>query len=225
MRILVVEDDIPANRQLNRALARAGYVVEGALDGEQGHYLGDATEFDAVVLDLGLPLVPGMEVLRRWRSAERRMPVLVLTGHDSASEKVSAIEAGADDYVTKPFNMEEVISRLRALIRRSNGLASAVLACGDVVMDTRCGTVKLRGEPVNLTRFEKRLLQFLLHRGGRVVSRTEIADHIYRQEIDRDSNTLGVIVRRLRLKLGMEAIETVRGAGYRMALKSVASSL
>lgn len=223
MRILVVEDDIAANRQLSRALVRAGYVVEWALDGEQGHYLGDAAELDAAILDLGLPLLPGMEVLRRWRSAGRTMPVLVLTGYDSASEKVSAIEAGADDYVTKPFNMIEIISRLRALIRRSNGLASAVLASGSVVMDTRSGTVKLDGEQVHLTKFETRVLHYLLHRVGRIVSRTELADHIYRQEIDRDSNTLEVIIRRLRVKLGMDAIETIRGAGYRMPPTSLVS--
>jgi two-component system, OmpR family, response regulator len=219
MRILVVEDDLQANRHLCRALARAGYVADSAFDGEQGHYLGDVAQFDAAVLDLGLPGIPGIEVLRKWRQRGRPLPVLILTGHDSYLEKVSAIEAGADDYVTKPFIIQEVIARLRALIRRRHGLASAVLMSGDVSMDTRCGLVRCCGAEIDLTKFEKRLLQFMLHQAGRVVSRTDIAEHIYGQEIDRESNTLEVIIGRLRRKLGPEVIETVRGAGYRMATR------
>ena len=216
MRVLVIEDDPNLNRQLGSALDSAGYVVESALDGEQGHFLGETSDFDAVVLDLGLPGLNGIDVLRKWRSAGRSMPVLILTARDLWSDKVAGIDAGADDYLAKPFHMAELLARIRALIRRSAGRADPVLVSGAIKFDTRSGTVTRNGEPVILTTFEQRLLQFLMHRTGQIVPRSEIIEHIYAQDFDRDSNTVEVFVRRLRLKLGAEAIETVRGQGYRM---------
>lgn len=217
MRILVVEDDPNINRQLSIALGHAGYAVECAMDGEQGHYFGDTAEYDAVVLDLGLPVIGGMDVLRRWREAGRTMPVLILTAVDLWSDKVAAIDSGADDYLTKPFAMAELLARLRALIRRRNGFSDAMLVSGDIRMDTRSGEVTRGGAAIILTRLEQRLLHFLMHRAGSVVGRTEIIEHIYTQDADRDSNTVEVFIGRLRAKLGADAIETLRGAGYRMA--------
>ncbi len=216
MRVLVIEDDPNLNRQLGGALDSAGYVVESAFDGEQGHFLGETSDFDAVVLDLGLPGLSGIDVLRKWRGAGRKMPVLILTARDLWSDKVAGIDAGADDYLAKPFHMAELLARVRALIRRSAGRADPVLASGAITFDTRTGTVTRDGAPVVLTTFEQRLLQFLMHRTGQIVGRSEIIEHIYAQDFDRDSNTVEVFVRRLRLKLGSEAIETVRGQGYRM---------
>jgi two-component system, OmpR family, response regulator len=216
MRILVIEDDPNLNRQLGSALDSAGYVVESALDGEQGHFLGDTSDFDAVVLDLGLPSLSGIDVLRKWRDAGRSMPVLILTARDLWSDKVAGIDAGADDYLVKPFHMAELLARVRALIRRSAGRADPVLTSGPIKFDTRSGTVTRDGTAIVLTTFEQRLLQFLMHRAGQIVGRGEIIEHIYAQDFDRDSNTVEVFVRRLRLKLGADAIETVRGQGYRM---------
>lgn len=218
MRVLVIEDDPNLSRQLGSALDSAGYVVESAADGEQGHFLGDTSDFDAVVLDLGLPGMNGIEVLRKWRDAGRNMPVLILTARDLWSDKVAGIDAGADDYLAKPFHMAELLARVRALIRRSAGRADPVLASGAIKFDTRSGTVTRDGVPVILTTFEQRLLQFLMHRTGQIVGRSEIIEHIYAQDFDRDSNTVEVFVRRLRLKLGADSIETVRGQGYRMPL-------
>src|SRR5512147_3005060 len=178
MRILLVEDDLNVNRQLGTALRRAGYIVESATDGEQGHFLGDTAEFDAVILDIGLPVMNGRDVLRKWREAGRIMPVLILTGGDLWSDKVAAIDGGADDYLTKPFVIAELLARLRALIRRSNGFADPVLACGEVRMDTRSGMVTRASTQINLTKFEQRLLQFLMHRAGSIVGRSEIIEHI-----------------------------------------------
>jgi two-component system OmpR family response regulator len=216
MRVLVIEDDPNLNRQLTGALKGAGYVVDSALDGEQGHYLGETSDLDAVILDLGLPAMSGMDVLRKWRSAGRSMPVLILTARDMWSDKVAGIDSGADDYLVKPFHMAELLARIRALIRRSAGRADPLLTCGPVSFDTRTSTVTRAGEPVTLTAFEQRLLQFLMLRAGRVVPRAEIIEHIYAQDFDRDSNTVEVFVRRLRQKLGADIIETVRGQGYRM---------
>jgi two-component system OmpR family response regulator len=216
MRVLIVEDDPNLNRQLANALKGAGYVVDSALDGEQGHFLGETSELDAVVLDLGLPAMSGMDVLRKWRAAGKSMPVLILTARDMWSDKVAGIDSGADDYLVKPFHMAELLARIRALIRRSAGRADPVLTCGPITFDTRTSTVTRGAEPVVLTAFEQRLLHFLMLRAGRIVPRAEIIEHIYAQDFDRDSNTIEVFVRRLRQKLGADVIETVRGQGYRM---------
>lgn len=216
MRVLIVEDDPNLNRQLANALKGAGYVVDSALDGEQGHFLGETSELDAVVLDLGLPAMSGMDVLRKWRAAGKSMPVLILTARDMWSDKVAGIDSGADDYLVKPFHMAELLARIRALIRRSAGRADPVLTCGLITFDTRTSTVTRGAEPVVLTAFEQRLLHFLMLRAGRIVPRAEIIEHIYAQDFDRDSNTIEVFVRRLRQKLGADVIETVRGQGYRM---------
>lgn len=216
MRILVVEDDPALSAQLARALEGAGYAVDLAADGEDGHFMGDSEPYDAVVLDLGLPVIDGLTVLKRWRAAGRAMPVLVLTARASWQEKVDGIDAGADDYLAKPFQMEELLARLRALIRRASGHASAELSCGRLRLDTRSGQVTLDGHAVTLTGHEFRLLSYLMHHQGKVVSRGELTEHLYAQDFDRDSNTIEVFVGRLRRKLGADLITTVRGLGYRM---------
>jgi len=217
MRILVVEDDQTLNRQLVEALNGAGYVVDKAMDGEEGHFLGDTEPYDAVVLDVGLPLMDGISVLERWRRDGRIMPVLILTARDRWSDKVAGIDAGADDYVTKPFHVEEVLARLRALIRRAAGHASSEIHCGPLRLDTRAARVTLDGTALKLTSHEYRLLDYLMHHQDQIVSRTELIEHLYDQDFDRDSNTIEVFVGRLRKKLGgAELIETVRGQGYRM---------
>ena len=217
MRILVVEDDVNLSRQLSEALKESGYVVDQAFDGEEGHYLGDTEPYDAIILDIGLPEMDGITVLEKWRADGKAMPVLILTARDRWSDKVAGIDAGADDYVAKPFRMEEVLARLRALIRRAAGHASAEIECAGVRLDTRSGRVSVGGAPVRLTAQEYRLLSYLMHHQGRVVSRTELTEHIYDQDFDRDSNTIEVFVGRLRKKLGVDVIHTVRGLGYRMA--------
>lgn len=219
MRILVIEDDDPMRRQIESALSKAGYLVESASDGEQGHYLGDTSDYAAVVLDLGLPKINGIDVLIKWRSSGRTMPVLVVTARDLWSDKVAGIDAGADDYLAKPFYMAELLARVRALVRRNSGHAKPVLVNGSIQFDTRNGTVTRDGVPVILTTYEQRVLQLLMHRAGQVVGRTEIMGHIYAHEVDRDSNTVEVFVRRLRVKCGEDFIETVRGQGYRVARK------
>ncbi|MBL8370153.1 MAG: response regulator transcription factor [Burkholderiaceae bacterium] len=216
MRILLVEDDATLRAQLRTALVEATYVVDEADNGRDAHFLGDTEPFDAVVLDLGLPQLDGLSVLRRWRDAGRTLPVLILTARDAWNEKVAGIDAGADDYLTKPFHMEELLARLRALIRRASGQASPVLRCGAVTLDTRSGRVTVDGQPVTLTSHEYKVLDYLMHRPGTVVSRTELTEHIYAQDHDRDSNTIEVFVGRLRKKLPGELIETVRGLGYRL---------
>ncbi len=216
MRILVVEDDKDLNRQVVEALQDAGYVVDRAYDGEEGHYLGDTEPYDAVVLDIGLPQMDGISVVEKWRRAGRKMPVLMLTARDRWSDKVSGIDAGADDYVTKPFHIEEVLARVRALIRRAAGHASSELTCGPVRLDTKASKVDVDGKPLKLTSHEFRLLAYLMHHAGEVVSRTELVEHLYDQDFDRDSNTIEVFVGRLRKKMGIDMIETVRGMGYRM---------
>ncbi|ALV29568.1 response regulator transcription factor [Pannonibacter phragmitetus] len=216
MRLLIVEDDKDLNRQLAEALTEAGYVVDRAYDGEEGHYLGDTEPYDAVVLDLGLPVLDGISVLEKWRRNKRTMPVLILTARDRWSDKVAGIDAGADDYVAKPFHMEEVLARVRALVRRAAGLASNEIECGDLRADLRTSRVTVGGNPVKLTSLEYRLLAYLLHHKGKVISRTELVEHLYDQDFDRDSNTIEVFVGRLRKKLGGDYIETIRGLGYRM---------
>ncbi|NBN62878.1 response regulator [Microvirga tunisiensis] len=216
MRLLIVEDDKDLNRQLNDALSQAGYVVDRAFDGEEGHFLGDTEPYDAVVLDLGLPKLDGLSVLERWRRDGRAMPVLILTARDRWSDKVAGIDAGADDYVAKPFHMEEVLARVRALVRRAAGHASNEIECGDLRLDLRSGRVTVAGLQVKLTSHEYRLLAYLMHHRGKVISRTELVEHLYDQDFDRDSNTVEVFVGRLRKKLGGDYIETVRGLGYRI---------
>ncbi|UVK44504.1 response regulator transcription factor [Mesorhizobium sp. AR07] len=216
MRVLVVEDDKDLNRQISDALVDAGYVVDRAFDGEEGHFLGDTEPYDAVVLDIGLPQMDGISVVERWRRGGRKMPVLILTARDRWSDKVSGIDAGADDYVTKPFHIEEVLARLRALIRRAAGHASSELTCGSLRLDTKASKADVDGVPLKLTSHEFRLLAYLMHHMGEVVSRTELVEHLYDQDFDRDSNTIEVFVGRLRKKMGIDMIETVRGMGYRM---------
>ena len=216
MRILVVEDDKDLNRQVSEALADAGYVVDRAYDGEEGHFLGDTEPYDAVVLDIGLPQMDGISVVERWRRDGRKMPVLMLTARDRWSDKVAGIDAGADDYVAKPFHIEEVLARLRALIRRAAGHASSELICGPLRLDTKASKADLDGVPLKLTSHEFRLLAYLMHHMGQVVSRTELVEHLYDQDFDRDSNTIEVFVGRLRRKMGIDLIETVRGMGYRI---------
>lgn len=216
MRILVVEDDKDLNRQISEALTDAGYVVDKAFDGEEGHFLGDTEPYDAIVLDIGLPQMDGISVVERWRREGRKMPVLMLTARDRWSDKVAGIDAGADDYVTKPFHIEEVLARVRALIRRAAGHASSELSCGPLRLDTKASKVDVNGVPLKLTSHEFRLLAYLMHHMGEVVSRTELVEHLYDQDFDRDSNTIEVFVGRLRKKMGIDMIETVRGMGYRM---------
>ena len=221
MRILLVEDDPLLRSQLRTAMQGVGYTVEEADNGRDAQFLGDTEVFDVVVLDLGLPVVDGLTVLKRWRGDGRNMPVLILTARDNWHEKVAGIDAGADDYLTKPFHLEELLARLRALIRRANGQASAVLQCGDVLLDTRSGRVTSGGQPVALTAHEYKVLDYFMHRPGVLVSRTELTEHIYAQDFDRDSNTIEVFVGRLRKKLQSSSfasarIETVRGMGYRL---------
>ena len=216
MRILIVEDEPNLQRQLRQTLESAGYAVDSAADGEEGQYLGETEAYDAVILDLGLPEVDGLTVLDRWRKHGHKMPVLVLTARDSWSDKVAGLDAGADDYLAKPFQSEELIARLRALIRRASGNASSELVAGDVRLDTRSGKVTRAGEPVKLTAQEYKLLSYLLHHKGKVVSRTELIEHIYDQDFDRDSNTIEVFVTRIRKKLGADIITTIRGLGYQL---------
>ena len=217
LRVLIVEDEAQLSRQLAKELTAAGYAVDAAADGEQADFLAQTEQYDAIVLDLGLPKIDGLTLLRRWREAGIFTPVLILTARGSWHEKVQGIDGGADDYVAKPFRIEEVLARIRALIRRSSGIAQAELRCGPLALDARAVRVSLKGVPVNLTSHEFRVLSYLMHQSGRVVSRTELIEHIYAQDFDRDSNTVEVFVARLRRKLGASFIETVRGLGYRMS--------
>ncbi|MCX5479239.1 response regulator transcription factor [Kaistia geumhonensis] len=216
MRILVVEDDPDLNRQLGEAFRNAGYTVDTARDGEEGHYLGDTEPYDAVVLDIGLPRMDGISVLEAWRREGRNMPVLILTARDRWSDKVQGIDAGADDYVAKPFHIEEVLARIRALVRRAAGHATNEIECGPVRIDTKASRVTVDGNPVKLTSHEYKVLEYLMHHRDRVVSRTELIEHLYDQDFDRDSNTIEVFVGRLRKKVAPDLIDTVRGLGYRI---------
>jgi two-component system OmpR family response regulator len=216
MRLLIVEDDPDLGRQLSEALQQSGYAVDLARDGEEGHFLGETEPYDAVVLDLGLPKMDGVRVLEKWRSAGKAMPVLILTARDRWSEKVAGFDAGADDYLTKPFVTEELLARLRALLRRAAGHASAALECGDLRVDTHAARATVAGEPIKLTAHEYRVLSYLMHHQGRVVPRTELVEHIYDQDFDRDSNTIEVFIGRLRRKIGTHRILTERGLGYRL---------
>ena len=216
MRVLIAEDEPTLSAQLCAALSEAGYAVDAASNGRDASFQGETQAYDSVVLDLGLPELDGIIVIQRWRSQGQTMPVLILTARDQWHEKVAGIDAGADDYLTKPFHIEELLARLRALIRRAQGLASPTLRCGDLTLDTRSGRVSLAGSPVSLTSHEYKVLEYLMHRLNAVVSRAELTEHIYAQDFDRDSNTIEVFVGRLRKKLPPVLIETVRGLGYRL---------
>ena len=217
MRVLVVEDEPRIASQLTGALSDGGYAVDHAADGERADFLAQTERYDAVVLDLGLPRVDGLTLVRRWRDGGLAVPVLVLTARGSWHEKVQGIDGGADDYMSKPFRMEEVLARLRALIRRASGQVTSELRCGSVALDVRSAKVSLDGLPVKLTSHEFRVLSYLMHHRDRVVSQAELTEHIYSEGADRDSNTVEVFVARLRRKLGAAFIETVRGLGYRIA--------
>jgi two-component system, OmpR family, response regulator len=216
MRILVVEDEASLAKQLTSSIAEAGYAVDHAADGEQADFLAQTELYDAVVLDLGLPKIDGLTLLRNWREAGLATPVLVLTARGSWHDKVRGIDGGADDYVSKPFRIEEVLARLRALIRRASGHLMPELRAGSVALDPRQSRVTLDGTPVKLTGHEFRVFSYLMHHRGRVVSQAELTEHIYAQDFDRDSNTVEVFIARLRRKLGVSFIETVRGLGYRI---------
>jgi two-component system OmpR family response regulator len=217
MRLLLAEDDPDLAHSLRLSLADAGYAVDLARDGEDAAFLGETEPYDLVVLDLGLPVLDGVSVLRRWRAAGVTAPVLILTARDGWAEKVAGFDAGGDDYLTKPFNTPELLARLRALLRRAAGRASASLASGDLVLDPGAALVTLAGQPVRLTSLEYRLLHYLMMHAGRVVSRTDLVEHLYDQDFDRDSNTMEVIIARLRKKIGADRILTQRGLGYRLA--------
>lgn len=216
MRLLLVEDDARLAQQLRHALRDAGFAVDWAADGEQGSFLGATETYDAAVLDLGLPQCDGLSVLKQWRERARSMPVLILTVRDGWSDKVAGFRAGADDYVTKPFRMEEVVIRLRALVRRAAGHAASILACGPLCYDTQLGVFTHDGLQLKLTAFEARILAYLLHHSGRLVSRAELSEHVYEHDAERDYNSLEVLIGRLRRKIGRSRIETVRGRGYRL---------
>lgn len=216
MRLLVAEDDTALSGQLRSALRAVNFAVDIAANGEDAQHLGEVEDYDAVILDLGLPEKNGVEVLKNWRRLGRTMPVLILTARDGWSEKVAGFDAGADDYLTKPFHTEELIARLRALIRRSVGQSSSILRCGEIALDSAAGTVSVDGRTIDLTAYEYKLLSYLMHHPNRVHTRSQLIEHIYEQEVDPDSNTVEVFVARLRKKLGVNYIATVRGLGYRL---------
>ena len=223
MRILIIEDEAPLLERVAAQLREQGYAVDTAADGRNGLYLGQEYPLDAAVVDLGLPDLPGIEVIRRWRAAGRRFPILILTARGRWQDKVEGLEAGADDYLVKPFYMEELLARLRALIRRTGGWTQAVLACGPIALDTGAQQVTLHGQPVELTAYEYKLLEYLMLHAGTVISKTELTEHLYQEDEDRDSNVLEVLVGRLRRKLDpdrdLNPIETLRGRGYRFRLE------
>ncbi len=214
MRLLVVEDEQRIADDLRLALSEAGYVVDVAADGERAWFLGDTEDYDAIILDLGLPKLDGLTVLRRWRAERRSMPVLALTARDSWRDKVDGIDAGADDYLAKPFHMEEVLARVRSIIRRAAGHVSSVLTIGDVHLDTRRQEVLIGGRAVGLTQLEFRALSYLMHQCDRVVSQGELTEHVYAQDFPHESNAVEVLIARLRKKVGSNFISTRRGQGY-----------
>jgi two-component system OmpR family response regulator len=216
MRVLIVEDEARIAKPLAASLGEAGYAVDCAADGARADFLAQTERYDAVVLDLGLPKIDGLTLIRRWRDAGLALPVLVLTARGSWHEKVQGIDAGADDYVAKPFRVEEVLARLRALIRRASGQVTPDIRCGPISLDARSAKVTVNGSPVRLTSHEFRVLSYLMHHRGRVVPQAELNEHIYAANADRDSNTVEVFIGRLRRKLGAASIETIRGLGYRM---------
>ena len=216
MRVLVVEDDLDVARQVANTLRQARFVVDLVHDGKEGLFLGDTESYDAVILDLGLPQLDGLSVLRQWRQAGRDMPVLILTARDTWREKVMGLRAGADDYLAKPFELEEMLARIEALIRRSSGRSNPVLECGQLILDVGSGRLTVAGRPVELTALEFRTLAHLMRQQGQVVSKTELTEHLYDQEFDRDSNVIEVLINRLRNKLVAGLIRTRRGLGYQL---------
>jgi two-component system, OmpR family, response regulator PhoP len=222
MRALVIEDEAALREGLREGLAKAGFTVDVAADGEEGLFAGLEYPIDVAVVDLGLPKLPGLEVIRRWRAKDRRFPILILTARDRWQDKVEGLDAGADDYVAKPFHFEEVLARLQALLRRSGGWASAALSCGPITLDTRAQTVTVEDAPVELTTFEYRILEHLMLKAGEVISKTDLTEQLYEQDFERDSNVIEVFIGRLRRKLDPEdrikPIETLRGRGYRFVL-------
>lgn len=221
MRLLLVEDTVALAEKLRAALVEARFAVDLAVDGEEALFLGETEPYDVVVLDLGLPRLDGLSVLRRWRAAGRTMPVLVLTARGAWTEKVEGLNAGADDYMAKPFAVGELVARLQALIRRARGVTRPEISLGptgEVKLDTVAATVSLEGMPVRLTGLEYRLLAYMAQSGARPVTRTELTEHLYDQDFDRDSNTIEVVIGRIRRKLGAGLIETERGLGYRITL-------
>ncbi len=222
MRVLVVEDEPALRESLRSRLVATGAVVDVAADGEEGLHLGLEYPIDVAIIDLGLPRLPGLELIRRLRASERRFPILVLTARDGWQEKVQGLEAGADDYVAKPFHFEEVLARLQALLRRSGGWASAMLRCGPVALDTRSQSLTVNELPVELTSFEYRILEHLMLHAGEVISKAALTDHLYQEDAERDSNVIEVLMGRLRRKLDpyetLHPIDTLRGRGYRLAL-------
>ncbi|TXH38696.1 MAG: response regulator transcription factor [Rhodospirillaceae bacterium] len=214
MRLLLVEDDQRIAREVSAALQEQGFTVDHETDGEQAWFKGDTEDYAAAILDLGLPGLDGLTVLKRWRANDRTMPVLILTARGSWSERVDGIDAGADDYLPKPFQMEELLARLRAIIRRSTGRASPAIEIGSVILDPRQMRVIVAGKTLNLTPQEYRLLAYLMHHAGRVISQQELTEHLYLQDFERDSNAIEVLVGRVRRKLGTDLIETRRGFGY-----------
>jgi len=220
MKVLLVEDDGPLAEQIARALRDEKFVVDIAADGVDGQHMGETEAYDAAVLDLGLPKIPGATVLRAWRKAGRQLPVLILTARDGWTDKVDGFKAGADDYLTKPFRVEELIMRLRALVRRSTGHATPRIVCGAVSFDAQIGVFELDGLPLKLTALEWRVLECLILRKEAVVERGDLAEKVYQGDVGTDSNSLEVIVARLRRKIGRDAIETIRGRGYRLTTAS-----
>lgn len=226
MRILAVEDEVTLLNQLERALRDEGYVVDGAGDGQEGLYYGQEYDYDAAIIDLGLPVLDGIELIRKLREADRAFPILILTAREHWQDKVAGLEAGADDYLTKPFHMQELLARLNALIRRAGGYATPVLEQGDLVLDTAKKEVRVDSHPVELTAYEYKVLEYLMLNPSRVVSKSELTDHLYEQDYDRDSNVIEVFVGRLRKKLDPDGsrspIRTIRGQGYRFGMESQA---
>jgi len=216
MRLLVVEDDKNLREQLNGALTDAGYTVDTADNGEEGQFLGETEPYDLVILDLGLPKVDGLSVLKAWRKDGRTMPVLILSARDRWSEKVEGLDLGANDYVTKPFHMGELLARVRANVRRQTDHTSSTIEVGDLRLNSATGQVTVNGAPVKLTAYQYKVLDYLMHHAGRIVSRTELTEKIYSQDHERDSNTIEVFIGILRRKIGSNRIVTEKGLGYRL---------
>jgi two-component system response regulator PhoP len=222
MRILLVEDEAPLRETLAARLKRDGFAVDAAQDGEEGMYLGREVPFDLAIIDLGLPKMSGMDLIRSLREAGQRYPILILTARGGWQDKVEGLKHGADDYLVKPFHVEELLARINALVRRASGWSKPVLACGPIKLDTTAQTVTVEGKPVDLTSYEYKVLEYLMLHAGELVSKADLTEHIYQQDFDRDSNVLEVFIGRLRRKLDPEGhlkpIETVRGRGYRFAI-------